>query len=355
MASKKSLIITLIIVAILAAVTVGVFIIYNQKTGALDSKKESKSNSKEITIDGIALEKAIKKAIMEEIASEEVLSNSSTVYAEGHKTIKSEVKDGKIYAYLKNKIAAYMLNEKGKYFEVAKFTEPLVIIFDKEYKFDSYEYPKDKEGETYEQALIRLFPENILDKVKSEENYANDEYEKQIQNYLSMTDNGENKDQEVDGVELENVIKQVLTSSVVNDIMGNAFDQYNNKVNVEGHRTLKVTLKNNKVCAYVKAFIGSYVKENEYKEKNVNSAETITSKSGQKYTLLIGKSSPIALIFEKDENGKYKYSNYQMPEDGKNFEESVKKIFPEYLVDEAMDKDDYTVTFYQDQIKNYLN
>lgn len=102
----------------------------------------------------------------------------------------------------------------------------------------------------------------------------------------------------------------------------------------EGHKILGYEIKNDKINAYVVAEYGVY---------NINDK-----------TPMSASASAIKLIFSKNEiEGYYNLVDYKIPEDGKNYEKTLKEIFPENLIKDATAAN-YSDKFYQEQIQSYL-
>ena len=139
---------------------------------------------------------------------------------------------------------------------------------------------------------------------------------------------------EIDKIVLENAVENALIQNIAkgeSSIKGNG-------TYAEGHKILGSEIKNNQIYAYVIAEYGIYELEN-------NTCKTISAKS-----------SPITIIFNIKNESTYEFFQYIKPNeegDQTKWENSLKEMFPENLIDVA--KNGETAEFYQRQIKNYLD
>ena len=137
-----------------------------------------------------------------------------------------------------------------------------------------------------------------------------------------------------DEEKIEDAIKSALLNEIVRKEVLGIVPDLNVVTPAEGHETLRTEVVDGKLYAYVTAQV------------------SVTPKDGSEYTDS-SVSAPFVLIFDIDDSGNYVYSDYKIPEDGGNFTDSLKEIFPEDLIEKATNAD-YSSDFYQDQIKSYL-
>lgn len=134
----------------------------------------------------------------------------------------------------------------------------------------------------------------------------------------------------------ENVLEMSATKAIM-EIANKEFKMEDASVGAyaEGHKILGSEMKEDKIYAYVVTEYGIF---------SIKTKESISASA-----------LPIALIFEKEEkDGYYKLTDYKTPEEGENFEKSLKELFPEDLIKEATSTN-YQDKFYQEQIAAYLN
>ena len=110
------------------------------------------------------------------------LSVDNSIFAEGHKTLRTEFKDNMIYSYVLAYIATYV-KENGTYKNTSGTAGPFVIIFDKNYEFISYNRPISGIG--YVESLREIFPTDLIDQAIGV-SYGTDEYyQNQVNSYLN--------------------------------------------------------------------------------------------------------------------------------------------------------------------------
>jgi hypothetical protein len=145
---------------------------------------DNNSTNKTFVIDNKLIESAIKTSLIKNIGKDEkqgIWGYDNSIWAEGHKTLRTELKDDKIYAYVLAQIGTYT-KKNGTYENTSGMAGPIVIIFTKNYEFISYEMPSDGEGWT--ESLKRIFPSDLVDQSTSVD-YRVDFYQNQINAYLN--------------------------------------------------------------------------------------------------------------------------------------------------------------------------
>lgn len=134
----------------------------------------------------------------------------------------------------------------------------------------------------------------------------------------------------------DNVL-ELSTKKAIIEIANKSFTIENDLIGgyAEGHKILGSEIKDNNINAYVVAEYGVY----NFSDKTPMSASA----------------SAMKLIFVKEEQeGYYKLEDYKIPEEGENYEKTLKEIFPENLIKDATSVN-YQDNFYQEQILSYLN
>ena len=145
---------------------------------------DNNSTNKTFVIDNELIESAIKTSLIQNIGKDEkqgIWGYDNSIWAEGHKTLRTELKDDKIYAYVLAEIGTYT-KKNGTYENTSGMAGPIVIIFTKNYEFISYEMPTDGEGWT--ESLKSIFPSDLVDQSTSVD-YRVDFYQNQINAYLN--------------------------------------------------------------------------------------------------------------------------------------------------------------------------
>lgn len=145
---------------------------------------DNNSTNKTFVIDNKLIESAIKTSLIQNIGKDDkqgIWGYDNSIWAEGHKTLRTELKDDKIYAYVLAQIGTYT-KKNGTYENTSGMAGPIVIIFTKNYEFISYEMPSDGEGWT--ESLKRIFPSDLVDQSTSVD-YRVDFYQNQINAYLN--------------------------------------------------------------------------------------------------------------------------------------------------------------------------
>lgn len=132
---------------------------------------------------------------------------------------------------------------------------------------------------------------------------------------------------QVDELKLDESIKHTLIDKIGKTTL--LMDA--NAIYTEGHQVLGVERKNNQIYAYVLAIIETY------------------SLRGSEYVSTSGMAGPFTLIFDKQ----YQFLEYQVPEDREHYEESLKSIFPEHLIDQVFSIN-YKSEYFQKQIDAYI-
>ena len=148
---------------------------------------ENQTNNKQeesYVVDETKLESVVKKTLIEKIGKSEdgPCYKEDGICAEGHKILRYEIKDNKIFAYVLAEIVLY-ISENGKYNESSGQAGPITMIFDIEndyYKI--YEVKQPANGASYDKSLKEMFPYDLINKTK--ENYNTDFYQNQIKTYL---------------------------------------------------------------------------------------------------------------------------------------------------------------------------
>lgn len=209
--NKGNKILTVILI-ILIVVGIGFLIWKNGETKQGNNTSDT-TNTNNITnttnttsdkkINNNVLESSVSKAIIE-ILNEEIYKDVSekegTIGAEGHKILKSEMKDGKIYAYVVAEYGVYKL-EDDQVFPVSASASPITLVFDTDdtygYKMIKYILPSDDGDEAWLSSLKEMLPEDLIESAKSI-NYSDDLYQNQIKTYVELLKtnktNGDNKD-----------------------------------------------------------------------------------------------------------------------------------------------------------------
>ena len=181
-----------IIIAILGTLVfaLGAYIIIDKITTTINSNKDNStstdnySTNKPFVIDNEQIESAIKTSLIENIGKKDeglgYLDNSNSILAEAHKTLRTELKDDVIYAYVVALIGTYTKNNET-YNDSSAMAGPMVILFTKNYEFISYKIPEDGMGWT--ESLKSIFPSDLIDQATNV-NYKDDFYQNQIKAYL---------------------------------------------------------------------------------------------------------------------------------------------------------------------------
>ena len=181
-----------IIIAILGTLVfaLGAYIIIDKITTTINSDKDNStstdnySTNKPFAIDDEQIESAIKTSLIENIGKKDeglgYLDNSNSILAEAHKTLRTELKDDVIYAYVVALIGTYTKNNET-YNNSSAMAGPMVILFTKKYEFISYKIPADGMGWT--ESLKSIFPSDLIDQATNV-NYKDDFYQNQINAYL---------------------------------------------------------------------------------------------------------------------------------------------------------------------------
>lgn len=188
---SKSSKILLILLVVVVAVGVGIFVWKNNETkqnnANITTNTSINTNSKKIN-DNV-LELSVSKALIEVVNDDyykNVSSKEGTTAAEGHKILKSEIKDNQIYAYVVAEYGVYKL-ENNEVVPVSASASPITLIFDMEesngYKKIKYLVPSDAGDEEWLTSLKEMFPADLIDESKSI-NYKDDFYQKQIKSYV---------------------------------------------------------------------------------------------------------------------------------------------------------------------------
>ena len=158
-----------------------------------ENKNEVIKENKDFSINMDLIEKNIKIALTKKVpytSSENAgtaigLAYTEAYYdvvAEGHKTLGTELKENKIYVYVLGYIQAYK-TENGKYESGPAVSAPFVLIFDKDYEFESYLMPED--GDMYFYSLKKIYPTNLAEQAINEQGrWIDDNVNEQINSYL---------------------------------------------------------------------------------------------------------------------------------------------------------------------------
>ena len=188
---KKVLLVILIIaVAILVGYLLG-------KNGEISLNNKNNTNTINTTntgsfkINDNVLEEYVKKALIKIVNDEyykDVNDREETTGAEGHKILKSEIKDNQIYAYVVAEYGVYKL-EDGESTPVSATATPITLIFDtadetQGYKMIKYLIPSDNGDDAWLSSLKEIFPADLIDSAKSVD-YKEDFYQNQIKSYVN--------------------------------------------------------------------------------------------------------------------------------------------------------------------------
>lgn len=145
-----------------------------------------------------SLESYIKKAIIEivnEKLYKDVTDKTEKVLAEGHKTLKTEEKDGKIYVYVVAEYGVYEL-KNDEIMPVSASASPITIVLDSsDYRMIGYSLPSDNGDEAWMASLKEMFPEELIFEVTSVD-YKEEFYQEQIKKYFDDTNAIEKQDSE---------------------------------------------------------------------------------------------------------------------------------------------------------------
>lgn len=190
---SKSSKILLILLVVVVAVGVGIFIWKNNETkqnnANITTNTSINTNTNSKKINDNVLELSVSKALIEVVNDDyykNVSSKEGTIAAEGHKILKSEIKDNQIYAYVVAEYGVYKL-ENNEVVPVSASASPITLIFDMEesngYKKIKYLVPSDAGDEEWLTSLKEMFPADLIDESKSI-NYKDDFYQKQIKAYI---------------------------------------------------------------------------------------------------------------------------------------------------------------------------
>lgn len=141
-------------------------------------------------ISEMMLEVFTKKYLIE-IAHEEFgwAKTENNHYAEGHKILKAEKKDGKIYAYVVAEYGLYELKD-GVVTVTNAAARPLTLIYEvkegdvMEYVLTQYMKTEDGGDDVWLASLQKMFPEDLIDSAKVD--YSDEFYQKQIRNYFGI-------------------------------------------------------------------------------------------------------------------------------------------------------------------------
>ena len=146
-------------------------------------------NTTNKTINDNVLELSVKKALIEVVDErnyKDVSNREGTTGAEGHKVLKSEIKNNQIYAYVVAEYGVYKL-ENDEVTPVSASASPITLIFDMDeangYKMIKYLVPSDEGDEAWMTSLKEMFPENLISEATSV-NYKDDFYQNQIKEYV---------------------------------------------------------------------------------------------------------------------------------------------------------------------------
>ncbi len=188
MENKKSGLLILIIVLSLLVIGLGSYLVYDKvsKDNEIIDDKENDNTDTPITqINESSLETEISKAIIK-IANEELFVFEDSVYAEGHKTLRSEIKNNQIYAYVLATYGAY-IKENGQWDITSGSAGPLVLVFNiksnSNYEYDSSTLPPESCGNVSCASLI--FPSDLIVEAENNQDFSTDYYQNQIKKYLN--------------------------------------------------------------------------------------------------------------------------------------------------------------------------
>ena len=186
--------ILLVLAIILVVIGAGFFIWKNTEKKDVENKVNYSNIINEVvnttnkTINDNMLEDSVKKALIEVINEKhykDVSNENGTTGAEGHKILKSEIKNNQIYAYVIAEYGIYKL-ENNEVIPVSASASPITLIFDMDetngYKMVKYVVPSDAGDEAWMASLKEMFPEDLISAAKSV-NYKEDFYQNQIKEY----------------------------------------------------------------------------------------------------------------------------------------------------------------------------
>ena len=186
----------LILVIIIVIVGAGFFIWKNEENKT-EGNNITNTTTNEISkrINDNVLEASVKKSLIEVVNEKiykDVSNREGTTVAEGHKILRSEIKDNKIYAYVVAEYGVYKL-EDGEVTPVSASASPITIIFDFDdetniYKMSKYLTPSDEGDDAWLSSLKEMFPADLIDSAKSV-NYKDDYYQNQIKEYTKTLKN----------------------------------------------------------------------------------------------------------------------------------------------------------------------
>lgn len=175
-----------IIILLILVILVGfvIYMFYNNNhtpQNEVINQNVSNINSDEsFSIDEKLLDESVKKAIIDQVVKKLFDTNKGSC-AEGHKILKFESKENKIYTYVVSEFGVYKLN-KNNIEVVSASACPLTFIFDNNYNFEKVLIPDDQNVDFDSVVRDILFPESLINSAKV--NYATEFYQKQIKNYL---------------------------------------------------------------------------------------------------------------------------------------------------------------------------
>lgn len=147
------------------------------------------SDTNNQTVNDTVLELSVKKALIEVVNEKhykDITDKTGTTAAEGHKILRSEIKDNQIYAYVVAEYGVYQL-EKGKSTPVSASASPITLILDRKeengYTMIKYLLPSDGGDAAWLSSLKEMFPADLIDEARAV-NYTDDFYQNQIKSYL---------------------------------------------------------------------------------------------------------------------------------------------------------------------------
>lgn len=248
--SKILLVLAIILVVIGAGFLIGKNIekkdVENKvvNNGSFSDIIDEYTNTNNKTINDNMLEDSVKKALIEVVNEKhykDVNNKEGTIGAEGHKILKSEIKNNQIYAYVVAEYGVYKL-ENNEINPVSASASPITLIFDinetDEYKMVKYVVTSDEGDEAWMASLKEMFPEDLISEATSV-NYKDDFYQNQIKKY-------------VDNLKSENA------SNNLNGTKKILFDVMNNKQKFINEDNKEVFLKDFKIIENQTAKVDKY-------------------------------------------------------------------------------------------------
>lgn len=176
-----------------------------------------------------------------------------------------------------------------------------------------------------------------LDKINVADNNSND-----LNSEINITE------ETLDNEKIETAIKMALVKNIAENEGIISVDD--NSILAEGHKTLRTEIKDDKINAYVLASIGIYTETDDLIPEYKKQFEIQIPEKNVTYLMGQSMQGPFVIVFTKN----YEFTSYNIPSDGMGWNESLKELFPDDLLEEATGVD-YGTDFFKNQIKSYLN